>query len=430
MITSDLRSYFDAELHTRPFMRLGRNLRVFHFAIHTGETDPVKDWRYFSQVVGKGFGVELPKTTTRFFIHEGDGFTLRFERHTEFISLGVFLPGGVDEAAPFDPDAPNSLPADIIKRAPGSVIAATWLEMISDDRVLSPEDISAMFGQDNFAAAHVSEKGARVFNSFKLDGHPFVKHGFNRILVQNPGLSTRQTGRLAQRLIELEIYRQFALLALPMVRDLEGQLSGLEHDIASIARTMANTDDDDAEEFQRELEQLVNIMTRIEQISAQTSYRLAATTAYKAIADRRIKELREDRIEGFQMLEEFLERRLSPAIRTCAAFQNRLDNLAQRAQRSNTLLRTRIEMRIQIQNNDLLRSMEIRARTQLQLQETVELLSVAAITYYLVSLLSYLLGGIAALAAVKTIILAISVPVVAIGLYGLVRLLRRRIARS
>ena len=37
-------------------------------------------------------------------------------------------------------------------------------------------------------------------------------------------------------------------------------------------------------------------------------------------------------------------------------------------------------MRIQKQNNDLLKSMESRARAQLQLQETVELLSVAAIT--------------------------------------------------
>ena len=60
-------------------------------------------------------------------------------------------------------------------------------------------------------------------------------------------------------------------------------------------------------------------------------------------------------------MEEFLDRRMTPAIRTYAAFGRRIENLANRAQRSNTLLRTRIDMRIQLQNNLLLRSMEERA---------------------------------------------------------------------
>ena len=51
MITSDLRSYFDAELHTRPFMQLGTNQRIFHFAMHCGETDPVRAWKYFNEVI-------------------------------------------------------------------------------------------------------------------------------------------------------------------------------------------------------------------------------------------------------------------------------------------------------------------------------------------------------------------------------------------
>ena len=152
--------------------------------------------------------------------------------------------------------------------------------------------------------------------------------------------------------------------------------------------------------------------------------------AFQAIADRRILELREQRLKGFQTLHDFLDRRLSPAIRTCSAFQSRLDNLAVRAQRSNTLLRTRIDMRIQKQNNDLLKSMESRARAQLQLQETVELLSVAAITYYMVSLISYVLGGIKSITVIKPVILSIAVPVIAFTLYGLIRLVRRKLKQK
>jgi uncharacterized membrane-anchored protein len=47
-------------------------------------------------------------------------------------------------------------------------------------------------------------------------------------------------------------------------------------------------------------------------------------------------------------------------------------------------------MIIQRQNRDLLRSMNSRARQQLRLQQTVERLSVAAVTYYGVGLVGYL----------------------------------------
>ena len=78
---------------------------------------------------------------------------------------------------------------------------------------------------------------------------------------------------------------------------------------------------------------------------------------------------------------EFLSRRLQPAIRTTEAFSRRLESLATRAQRADNLVRTQIEMGVQIQNKNLLESMELRARAQLRLQETVESLSIVAITY-------------------------------------------------
>ena len=47
-------------------------------------------------------------------------------------------------------------------------------------------------------------------------------------------------------------------------------------------------------------------------------------------------------------------------------------------------------MIIQPQNRDLLQSMNARARQQLRLQQTVERLSIAAVTYYGVGLVGYL----------------------------------------
>ena len=68
--------------------------------------------------------------------------------------------------------------------------------------------------------------------------------------------------------------------------------------------------------------------------------------------------------------------------------------LSDKLTRSISLLRSWIDVELERQNRDLLASMNERAKVQLRLQQTVEGLSVAAISYYVVSLLAYLLKGL------------------------------------
>jgi uncharacterized membrane-anchored protein len=58
-------------------------------------------------------------------------------------------------------------------------------------------------------------------------------------------------------------------------------------------------------------------------------------------------------------------------------------------------LRTRVDVELERQNQELLSQMNKRARLQLRLQETVEGLSVVAITYYGSQLVQYLAKGAA-----------------------------------
>jgi uncharacterized membrane-anchored protein len=58
--------------------------------------------------------------------------------------------------------------------------------------------------------------------------------------------------------------------------------------------------------------------------------------------------------------------------------------------RASALLRTRVEIAAEAHNQELLEKLTRGQALQLQLQTTVEGLSVAAITYYVVSLLYYL----------------------------------------
>jgi len=108
-------------------------------------------------------------------------------------------------------------------------------------------------------------------------------------------------------------------------------------------------------------------------------------------------------------------RRFDPAMRTCHATERRLSELATRASRIAELLRTRVNVTVEAQNQELLASMNRRAALQLRLQETVEGLSVVAISYYAVSLAAYLLAPFAKAARIdkSTLTAAAVIPVVA-----------------
>jgi len=144
-----------------------------------------------------------------------------------------------------------------------------------------------------------------------------------------------------------------------------------------------------------ELGELLQISAELESLHAQTSFRFGATAAYEAIVADRIKVLREDRWLGRQLMHEFMMRRFDPAMRTVKSVERQLDDMAVRAKRAGDLLRTRVDVERSGQNQELLASMDRRADLQLRLQETVEGLSVVAISYYAVSLLAYVVEPLA-----------------------------------
>ncbi|MEJ2299512.1 MAG: DUF3422 family protein, partial [Woeseiaceae bacterium] len=103
-----------------------------------------------------------------------------------------------------------------------------------------------------------------------------------------------------------------------------------------------------------------------------------------------------------------------------------------RMARATQLLSTRIDVERQRQNQQLLESMDRRARSQLRLQATVEGLSVAAVTYYVVGLVAILGKALEAkgLPVDPALVTAASIPVVAATVYYGVRRIRRRISEE
>jgi uncharacterized membrane-anchored protein len=194
-------------------------------------------------------------------------------------------------------------------------------------------------------------------------------------------------GRISGRLLEIETYRIMALRGLPVAKALTPMLGETERALAEITAQLEAKAVDD----QQLLDALVAQATRIERATAEHAYRFSATSAYYELVKQRLAELREQPIPGTQTLGEFMQRRLSPAMATVAATAQRLASLSERIARASALLRTRVDIAREAQNQQLLAKLTRGQELQLRLQSTVEGLSIAAISYYVVSLLLY--GG-------------------------------------
>lgn len=106
--------------------------------------------------------------------------------------------------------------------------------------------------------------------------------------------------------------------------------------------------------------------------------------------------------------------------------KERQAKLSDKLMRAISLLRSWIDVELEHQNRDLLASMNNRARQQLHLQQTVEGLSVAAISYYVVSLISYLVKGVPGIHDVMPpeLAVAILVPFIVLAIWWVVRRIR------
>jgi uncharacterized membrane-anchored protein len=104
---------------------------------------------------------------------------------------------------------------------------------------------------------------------------------------------------------------------------------------------------------------------------------------------------------------------------TCRSTSRRVGNLAGRLTRASALLRTRVDIAREQQNQQILQAMNRRGRLQLRLQQAVEGLSVVVITYYGVSIVGVLAKAAKAAGSDwnPDVVMGISVPLVAAAVF-------------
>jgi len=353
---------------------------------------------------------------------ETASFRMRWELHTEFSSYTSSPPLAAGEPLDRDATAFAAAHPDWLAGIPGRLMVATHVELRSTSE-FSPESVLASLTPSGrtMVGARVADAAAWIFTDFKVD------NGFSRFLVLDERMTQRQAGRTVQRLVEIETYRMMALLGLPVAKEVGGWLYRSEKRLAELMDRIGQARG--AQDERDVLAALSALAAEVEHSVARTTFRFGAARAYHGLVMQRIEELRETRISGLPTFHEFMQRRLLPAMNTCEAMSRRQEELSARVARNSQLLRTRVDIELERQNQELLGQMNRRAKLQLRLQETVEGLSVVVITYYGSQLVQYLAKGTKALHHLNTdVITAMSIPVIAGVVAWGTRRLRRKLA--
>ncbi|NQV83435.1 MAG: DUF3422 domain-containing protein [Rhodospirillales bacterium] len=415
-----LRETLAAEMHARPHGVIDAPAKISYIAVFNDETGADADHAHLAELC-QLFKVSAPPRGATHFASELGPLRLKWERHTEFSAYTFILEAPFEQ--PFKDTVIEQIPQDWLQALPGEVLVASHLALDFEERPV--KDIVGMFDNNTVVGGYMSNRNAMVWTDFQIHGDRF-----RRYMIRDVNSNHRAMARLVQRVVEIETYRSLVMLALPLAREARERVSMAELDVSTVIAKLAEIKGVDGE--QELLARLSALAAEAESASAKTSYRFSAALAYNELVVRRIKELREERIEGFQPTAEFIERRLGPAMETIKNAAKRQESLSLRIARASNLLRTRVDVALEGQNRDLLRSMDRRARTQLRLQATVEGLSVVAISYYLLSLVSYLAKGAKVLGSPLDPYVAVVIlfPVVFAGVWASVRRVRKSITRK
>lgn len=409
-----LRDVLNDEAHARPPAPIETPARLSSLTLFF-DRDGIGQWDALIRLT-RLMGCPEPEMEKPYYTGIGPALMIRWSLHTEFARYTFIAPGA--GGGDFADTALDRVPKDWLQALPGTLLVALHALLLSasPDYALGAEAAAARwFGGHDLIGAEIGDGNGVAYTDLRLHPDRRVAGGFSRFVLVDRGMGRFQKGRMLQRLFEVETYRMLALLALPGAKSQMRRLDELSLQLRGITESMSRPGGNDA----ALLGELTALATAVENLVAQSQYRFSAARAYYQLVERRIGELRERRIAGLQPFREFMERRLAPAMETCETVVGRQDRITARIQRTSALLRTRVEVQHEEQNRALLASMDKRAAIQLRLQETVEGLSVAVLTYYAVGLVGYAAKALKALGLHinPEILTGAAIPLVAAGVW-------------
>ena len=399
-----------AETHARPVPPLGGPATIRRVAFMSA--DRGRDLALLQrQMAELGKISDHDLGSARQFEFERDGHNVIWEMHNEFATLTWKSPLG--DANPWPKAIGLELHANV------ALVSATRVDVIDDDSV-DPARL-AQLAENSLCHSAIYLGQARIATDFIPDADRFVS-----FIVAARSCGAQRRGVIVRRLLEIETYRCFALLGLPVARQVGGRVQGYEQGLAGIMGEIGEGSTPEA--HQTSLEALHTLSVEVGRTVEETTFRFSATQAYGQILAERLSRLGETPIGESTTIQRYLDNRAQPALATCRAMEKRLTDLGTKVQRSIELLDATITGSIQTQNQEVLDTILRTAQSQYRLQETVEGLSIIAISYYALGILGYIAEGLHEYLPIdKPVLLTILAPLVILVVYFGIRRLRRTI---
>ena len=373
------------EIHARPPEAMDAPLSLSHVVMVCDASQRDASWAHMAALARDHHLPEPVAGSTHVRMDMGP-YRVRWELHTEFVTWTFMRRLNAEQFGEREPEsALDAVPQRWFAALPGECLANLHLWVLPSAAFESVSLVKHVLYEETLVASTVADGFAEVYTDFAVHAD-----GFSRMVLLAGTMAPRRLGRLVQCLLEIETYRMAALLGLPAAREASMVLASAERELAELAHSIRSATRDDEPLL---LDRLTRLAGEVESQHAATHSRFSASAAYFELLDKRIADIAESRLAGMQTIGEFMDRRLTPARSTCAWSARRQDALSQRVSRISNLLRTRVEIEQQQSSQALLATMNSCQDLQLKMQSTVEGLSVAAISYYIVGLVSYLAKG-------------------------------------
>ena len=398
------------ELHARPVDIVEPTTRVRRlvFVVSSREDEADALFARFAAFCA-GNGHVAPTRDIRQSSFLAAPYAVTWEFHTEFVTVTWRAPASDKE------NWPAAVGLSVLEAA--QLIAATRIDVITESAI--PDRFLPQFDVSSLCVATVEDGGAEVATDFVTDDD-----GYTRFEFAAGGLTPLRRSVLVRRLLEIDTYRSMVLLALPLARRTSAALHDAERDLSALIESLSGATT--VERIQTALDSLHDLSVRSGQLSERLGYRFAASKAYGDVLHARLLSIREGSTPHGSSIGRYLGNRVDPALGTCLAMEKRLGVLTTKIERAIELLNVRIGLDLQIQNKTVLETIARTAQSQFRLQATVEGLSVIAISYYALGILSYLLAGpLEFLALDKTLTLSIAAPFAVLVVWLFVRRLRK-----
>lgn len=420
LIDHPLRGNILAEMHARPYTQLSTPRTILRQAyICDPSSTPLKDLQKLSDWCLRN-NQRTPLDDTRHHLVTIDEVQLTWERHSEFLTLTWDCARGkksTDHLLDISKThSPKILSGEL------KLIAAVKVDLVHASKT---GDLNIFeFNKESLCISYVENRSAIVITDFRQD-----LNGYTQYAVQNDGINDPASGILVRRLLEIETYRAMALLGFEEIKTIYPEISNVEKELIELTRDLRSHSN--LNTTRKLLDEISGIEADLVKLSAASQYRLSATRAYYELINARLKRIAEEPIAGYYKIEEFVGRRLGPAMRTCLNMEKRFKVAEKKLSRATELLRTNIDLQMQTQNHQLLNTMNSRAQLQYRLQTTVEGLSIAAVSYYIVGLFAYIVKG-TKIAQVydPNKAIAISVPIIVIAIWLGIRGIRAKFERA